>query len=133
MAIDPCDPCGCVEGIMSNDLFKQRVINLICGLQNIVSGEFQLVVERLCDPSTGDIVLVRYLYVTSTGALVAGYPKASYIDGSPYLGDIDDLVQCASSDINVASWGGTATTLGQKLMASSVPVVIASKDRKSVV
>lgn len=30
------------------------------------------------------------------------------------------------TDINVAEWGGVATTLGQKVMASSVPVVIAS-------
>lgn len=29
-------------------------------------------------------------------------------------------------NVNVAQWGGTATTLGQKVMASSVPVAIAS-------
>lgn len=31
-----------------------------------------------------------------------------------------------SENVNVAQWGGTATTLGQKAMAASVPVVIAS-------
>lgn len=32
----------------------------------------------------------------------------------------------ATTDVNVAEWGGTATTLGQKAMAASVPVAIAS-------
>src|SRR5678810_679994 len=31
-----------------------------------------------------------------------------------------------SADTNVASWGGGTTTLGQKVLASSVPVAIAS-------
>lgn len=31
-----------------------------------------------------------------------------------------------ASNVNVAQWGGTATTLGQKAMAASVPVVVAS-------
>ncbi len=33
-----------------------------------------------------------------------------------------------TSSVNVAQWGGVATTLGQKLMASSVPVVLASDE-----
>lgn len=32
----------------------------------------------------------------------------------------------ATTNVNVQQWGGAATSLGQKLMASSVPVVIAS-------
>lgn len=32
----------------------------------------------------------------------------------------------ASSNVNVQAWGGTATSLGQKAMASSVPIVVAS-------
>jgi len=32
----------------------------------------------------------------------------------------------AGTNVNVAQWGGTATTLGQKTMAASVPVAIAS-------
>lgn len=31
-----------------------------------------------------------------------------------------------TTDVNVSEWGGTATTLGQKAMTASVPVVIAS-------
>lgn len=47
----------------------------------------------------------------------------------PVTGALDikgTLTIAANSSINVNQWGGTGTTLGQKAMASSVPVVIAS-------
>jgi hypothetical protein len=47
--------------------------------------------------------------------------------GSAAIGTIKSTATPGSvQDINVADWGGIATTLGQKTMAFSVPVVIAS-------
>lgn len=70
--------------------------------------------------------------------IVQGIYQAAPItvaDGAPITLLVDDQGRLivtvtggggGSADVNVAEWGGVATTLGQKVMASSVPVVLAS-------
>jgi len=71
-APNSCDPCGCIPGNISNDVFKQSVLDTLC---QIISN-------------------------TSGGG--------------------------ASSAVNLIQVGGANITLGQALMAASIPVVIAS-------
>lgn len=58
----------------------------------------------------------------STGVLSVDDNGSSLtVDGTVTVGTFPD-----NEPFNVAQWGGSATTLGQKAMAASVPVVIAS-------
>lgn len=54
---------------------------------------------------------------TGTGASGAGIPRVTISNDSSLA---------ANQSVNVNQWGGAATTLGQKTMASSVPVTISS-------
>lgn len=63
---------------------------------------------------------VRVKLTAATGVgTVSGAAFGWRIPGASAAGGIP-------SNVNVAEWGGTATTLGQKVMASSVPITIAS-------
>lgn len=55
--------------------------------------------------------------VTGTGASGVGIPRVTISNDSSLA---------ANQSVNVNQWGGTGTTLGQKAMTASVPVVIAS-------
>ncbi len=46
--------------------------------------------------------------------------------GANNIGDVDVLTLPANASVNLNQYGGTATTLGQKTMAASAPVVLAS-------
>jgi len=55
----------------------------------------------------------------------SGLLENLHVDASGNL-NVNVQVGGSSSSVNVSQWGGTATTLGQKVSVSSVPVVIAS-------
>lgn len=68
--------------------------------------------------------------VTGTGASGAGIPRVTVANDSNVLATQSGTwtVQQGTPpwSNNITQWGGSATTLGQKVMASSVPVVLAS-------
>lgn len=73
--------------------------------------------------ASSGVVTVSAISVTGTAgdAFFAGLEGAPGLSGTGGGGGGG-----TAQDVNVTSWGGAATTLGQKVMASSVPVVIAS-------
>lgn len=71
--------------------------------------------------TTGGALGVRVLVNSySNGAEIQVNINPTYVSNQPGISG------GADTDVNIAQWGGTATTLGQKAMAASVPVVLAS-------
>lgn len=74
------------------------------------------------------------IWRTTGGALGLRFVVNSYSNGATVVLNVNPTVVSnqpdggsgTTEDINVAEWGGITTTLGQKAMTASVPVVIAS-------
>src|SRR5208282_1070334 len=74
-------------------------------------------------------VVVSGTVVLGAGTNLIG--KVEITDGTNVIGTVTNpfYIQTAAGNdlnVNVDKWGGTSTTLGQKVMASSVPMVVAS-------
>jgi hypothetical protein len=106
--------------------------NLLCSINSNIAavtggGPQRYDVEILCDPGSGDPVILRYAYLTDgTGIAITAYN----LDGTGYGGVIADLVACggggSGGDVNLIEVGGSPVALGQALEAASIPVVLAS-------
>ena len=84
------------------------------------------------DLSVGPTGVIAPLYATEIGGIdiATGFLEPYSATAPGVEGTVVMTVQGAAAGVpintNVVEWGGVATTLGQKVMASSVPVVIAS-------
>lgn len=69
--------------------------------------------------SSGKVTTAAPTYVNNTAAPLS-------LDTSGNLRTVGTFTPSGTQNVNVTQWGSAATTLGQKVMASSVPVVLAS-------
>lgn len=87
-----CENLAKVCGNKATGYYYETVLAFLCNISN--GAGYQQVL--LCDPGTGAPVVVRYLFAidgalsTETDAI-----SAFNVDGTPYEGDIVDLLACA--------------------------------------
>lgn len=113
MPRDSCDVC-CQPGQLARnqDSYRAAHLQILCNiLDNLNPGGtgVRFDWESLCDPSTGDPVFVQFQYNTDgTGLTLTGI----YPDGTPYAGDLADLISCAgggaASNVLVTNGAGAA-------------------------
>lgn len=105
MAPDPdrltgCDPCCTPTNYSrSTDSFRASHLITLCNILNVfeTSVDQQISLQVLCDPGTGNPILVQ-VYYASDGSITQ--VKAFHMDGTPYVGDIDLLETCFQNDIS---------------------------------
>jgi len=92
MAIQ-CDVCTCITQFAGDTLsYRTAKLRLMCDiLTQLQQTQIRYDWEPLCDPTTGDPVLIRNEYNTdgTIAAKIAVNP-----DGTPYVGVIANLVAC---------------------------------------
>lgn len=101
MARDVCDIC-CQPGQLGLgvDVYRTTQLRILCGILAAVDAldpegtNLRFDWELLCNPADGSPVLWRAQYTT---AGVVGPITAFNLDGTAYVGDIDDLVSCAGA------------------------------------
>lgn len=98
MALDDCSPCSCDPAQFSRttENYRAAVLRILCEILAASgggggAGVVRYDVEFLCDPGTGDPVIVRYSY--NTDGTVNGL-AAFNLDLTAYGGVITDLVAC---------------------------------------
>lgn len=89
--INTCEPCCNPLPFAHDELsFRTSVLLILCQLLNSST-------VMLCDDE-GVPVIVRTLYGAS-GAPIVDSITAYYVDGSPYVGEIDALVACVGAGV----------------------------------
>lgn len=103
--------------MMDSREVKKAVISLlvVCMLTVVIvsSFDFQTVIAQ--SPQ----LIQGWFYAGGAGRLVS-------VDTNGRVNVNASVTPSGTSDVNIIQYGGVATTLGQKVMASSIPVVIAS-------
>lgn len=96
--IDTCNPCKCRGGYVDNETFRASVIELLCKLVGEGGSGIMYDFEILCDPTSDEPKIVRYKYEAGSTDITA---DAYNLDGTPYTGSIDNLVQCSAKDSEI--------------------------------
>lgn len=135
------------------DEFASPTINLnwgaedVAALRVVVTGTINFTLQQTFDPLDGQLALIwetvpgagsqtaTSVWNTTGGATGVRLLVNSYSSGAELRFNVNQTFGAnapgagssgPTSDVNVAEWGGAATTLGQKAMADSLPVVLAS-------
>lgn len=96
--IDTCNPCKCRGGYVDKETYRSSVIELLCKLVGEGGSGIMYDFEILCDPTSDEPKIVRYKYEAGSTDITA---DAYNLDGTPYTGSIDDLVQCSAKDSEI--------------------------------
>jgi hypothetical protein len=96
----PNSDCGfcaqlqnCGAQITNAQDFYTLASKLLCELTDATYNSQQFSLQILCDPATGDRVWVRYAYAAD-GTVIG--VTAFNLDGTPWVGTITSLVECAA-------------------------------------
>jgi hypothetical protein len=96
--IDTCNPCKCRGGYVDKETYRSAVIELLCKLVGEGGSGIMYDFEILCDPTSDEPKIVRYKYEAGSTDITA---DAYNLDGTPYTGTIDNLVQCSAKDSEI--------------------------------
>lgn len=99
-----CEPCcNPTELSRVQSSYRAAVLEILCDIAGgggTGGGPNRIDVEILCDPGTGDPVVYSYNYETDG---TRGAPTAYNLDGTPYVGVLEDLVACGTGETTSAS------------------------------